>query len=53
MTEMNIVDAVRTTLAYEMARDERVMVMGEDVDALGGGCFARLQDSSRGSALTG
>lgn len=36
MTEMTIVDAVRTTLAYEMARDERVMVMGEDVGALGG-----------------
>ena len=36
MTEMNIVEAVRSTLAYEMARDERVMVMGEDVGALGG-----------------
>lgn len=33
---MTIVDAVRTTLAYEMARDDRVMVMGEDVGALGG-----------------
>lgn len=36
MTEMTIVDAVRTTLAYEMMRDERVMVLGEDVGALGG-----------------
>ncbi|TAM68538.1 MAG: alpha-ketoacid dehydrogenase subunit beta [Microbacteriaceae bacterium] len=36
MTEMTILDAVRTTLAYEMARDERVMVLGEDVGVLGG-----------------
>lgn len=36
MTVMNIVDAIRTTLAYEMSRDERVLVMGEDVGALGG-----------------
>jgi pyruvate dehydrogenase E1 component beta subunit len=35
-TSMNIVDAIRTTLAYEMARDERVIVMGEDVGRLGG-----------------
>jgi pyruvate dehydrogenase E1 component beta subunit len=36
VTELNILDAIRTTLAYEMARDERVLVMGEDVGALGG-----------------
>ena len=36
MTAMTIVDAVRSTLAYEMARDPRVMVMGQDVGALGG-----------------
>jgi pyruvate dehydrogenase E1 component beta subunit len=35
-TMMTIVEAVRSTLAYEMARDERVMVLGEDVGALGG-----------------
>jgi pyruvate dehydrogenase E1 component beta subunit len=35
-TSMNIVDAIRTTLAYEMARDERVLVLGEDVGQLGG-----------------
>jgi pyruvate dehydrogenase E1 component beta subunit len=33
---MTIVDAIRTTLAQELARDERVMVMGEDVGRLGG-----------------
>lgn len=36
MTEMTIVDAVRSTLAYEMARDDAMMVMGEDVGKLGG-----------------
>ncbi len=36
MTELNIVEAIRATLAYEMERDERVLVMGEDVGALGG-----------------
>lgn len=36
MPEMTILDAVRTTLEYEMAGDERVMVLGEDVGALGG-----------------
>jgi pyruvate dehydrogenase E1 component beta subunit len=36
MTTMTIVDAVRSTLTYEMARDPRVMVMGQDVGALGG-----------------
>jgi pyruvate dehydrogenase E1 component beta subunit len=36
MTTMTILDAVRSTLAYEMGRDPRVMVMGQDVGALGG-----------------
>lgn len=36
MATMTILEAVRSTLAYEMARDERVMVLGEDVGALGG-----------------
>jgi len=36
MTTMTILDAIRTTLAEEMARDPRVMVLGEDVGRLGG-----------------
>lgn len=36
MTMMTILDAVQSTLAYEMTRDERVMVLGEDVAELGG-----------------
>lgn len=36
MTTMSILDAIRTTLAYEMGRDSRVMVLGEDVAELGG-----------------
>jgi pyruvate dehydrogenase E1 component beta subunit len=36
MTQMTMLEAVRSTLAYEMARDERVMVLGEDVGQLGG-----------------
>jgi pyruvate dehydrogenase E1 component beta subunit len=36
MPEMTIVEAVRDTLAYEMERDPRVMVLGEDVGKTGG-----------------
>ena len=36
MAELNIVEAIRSTLAYEMERDERVMVLGLDVGRLGG-----------------
>ena len=36
MTEMNMVEAIRSTLAAEMARDERVMILGQDVGRLGG-----------------
>jgi len=36
MPEMGIVDAVRDALAFEMARDERVVVLGEDVGGAGG-----------------
>jgi 2-oxoisovalerate dehydrogenase E1 component beta subunit len=36
MAEMNILEAIRTALDEEMARDERVMVMGEDVGKKGG-----------------
>lgn len=36
MPEMAIVDAVRDALAYEMARDDRVLIMGEDVGGSGG-----------------
>jgi pyruvate dehydrogenase E1 component beta subunit len=36
MTVMSMVDAIRATLEFEMARDERVMVLGEDVGKSGG-----------------
>jgi pyruvate dehydrogenase E1 component beta subunit len=36
VTERNLVEAVREALALELARDERVMVLGMDVGALGG-----------------
>lgn len=36
MTQMNMVEAIRNTLAAEMERDERVIVLGLDVGALGG-----------------
>src|ERR1700738_5436879 len=34
--ELTVVEAVREALAQEMARDERVIVLGEDVGKLGG-----------------
>ncbi len=33
---MNIVEAIRSALAFEMERDERVLLLGLDVGALGG-----------------
>src|SRR5437870_7505551 len=36
MTELNMVEALRSTLRSEMERDERVMVLGMDVGRLGG-----------------
>ncbi|MEU6323811.1 alpha-ketoacid dehydrogenase subunit beta [Streptomyces sp. NPDC047009] len=36
MTTLNIVEAVRSTLEAEMHRDERVIVLGEDVGKSGG-----------------
>jgi pyruvate dehydrogenase E1 component beta subunit len=36
MAERNIIEAVRDGLAYEMERDERVIVLGLDVGKLGG-----------------
>lgn len=36
MAELSMVDAVREALAFEMERDERVMVLGEDVGGCGG-----------------
>ena len=36
MTTMNMVEAVRTTLEAEMERDERIVVLGEDVGRSGG-----------------
>src|SRR5215472_16622514 len=36
MAELNVVEAIRDALAFEMERDERVIVLGLDVGALGG-----------------
>jgi pyruvate dehydrogenase E1 component beta subunit len=36
MAELNIVEAIRDALAFEMERDERVLVLGLDVGSLGG-----------------
>ena len=36
MAEMNVVEAIRDALAFEMERDERVIVLGLDVGHLGG-----------------
>jgi 2-oxoisovalerate dehydrogenase E1 component beta subunit len=36
MRELSVIEAVREALAQEMARDERVLVLGEDVGKLGG-----------------
>lgn len=36
MTERSFVEALRSALEYEMIRDERVIILGEDVGALGG-----------------
>ncbi len=36
MAELNVVEAIRDALAYEMERDERVVVLGLDVGKLGG-----------------
>ena len=36
MPELNIIEAIRSALDFEMGRDERVMVLGLDVASLGG-----------------
>src|SRR5438046_10641224 len=36
MAELNILEAIRSAMDEEMERDERVMVMGEDVGRKGG-----------------
>lgn len=37
MSELTVIEAIRSTLAEEMARDDRIFIMGEDVEA--GGVF--------------
>lgn len=36
MGKLSYAQAIRQTIAQEMRRDERVFVMGEDVEKLGG-----------------
>jgi pyruvate dehydrogenase E1 component beta subunit len=36
MTEMNMVEAIRATLAAEMERDERILLLGQDIGRNGG-----------------
>lgn len=36
MTQMTMIEAIRSALSEEMERDERVLVMGEDIGTLGG-----------------
>lgn len=36
MTDMNILESIRTTLGDHLAKDPRVMIIGEDVGRLGG-----------------
>ena len=36
MRELSVIEAVREALTEEMARDPRVLLLGEDVAALGG-----------------
>lgn len=36
MTQMTMIEAIRSALCEEMERDERVLVMGEDIGTLGG-----------------
>lgn len=45
-TRINLIDAVRRTLEFEMTRDARVLVFGEDVGAKGGvhGATAHMQE---------
>ena len=45
MPEMTMVEAIHDALALEMARDERMLIMGEDVGHLGG-VSVRLTDFS-------
>lgn len=44
MAKLSYSQAIRETIAQEMRRDERVFVMGEDVEKLGGvyGCTRDL-----------
>src|SRR5207237_631096 len=50
MPERNLVQAVRDALDEEMARDERVCVLGEDVGRKGGECKATEGPRPQGRA---
>jgi pyruvate dehydrogenase E1 component beta subunit len=49
LTEKNVVTAIHDTLHDEMAADDRVVVLGEDI-ATRGGVFRVTQGSSTSSA---
>ena len=36
MSNINVREAIRQAIVEEMERDERVFIMGEDIDAYGG-----------------
>ena len=52
MAKLSYSQAIRETIAQEMRRDERVFVMGEDVEKLGG-VYAAPGTSTRNSARSG
>src|SRR5438094_4518796 len=51
MSQMRMIEAVRAAMAEEMERDERVLILGEDVGKKGGvfgateGLYARFGES--------
>ena len=52
MAKLSYSQAIRETIAQEMRRDERVFVMGEDVEKLGG-VYGCTRDLYKNSARTG
>jgi len=55
MAEMRMIEAVRAAIGEEMERDDRVLVMGEDVGRKGGvfGATEYTKYSDSSSTITG